>query len=585
MNSLKFYSSQFPLRLFNRCYSQIPPVLENPYKAEEFLRILISLYLPSEVLEPVSKDLKQFGKRIIDEIELYGQQAELYPPKLVQYSAWGERIDEVRTCTAWKQLKNVSAEEGLVSLPYERKFGEYSRIHQAAKLHLFSPSSGLYNCPIAMSDGAAKLIQAENISSLMNTAFLSLTSRNPKKFWTSGQWMTERMGGSDVSETTQTIAIQQNNGYFKLYGQKWFTSAIDSEMAFTLARIQHNDGSKDSHLSLFYLETRCNDGTYNQIQIDRLKCKLGTRQLPTAELTLNGCVAQLIGRSKEGVKQISHMLTVTRLHNSLAATGAMRRIVQLACDYSKKRKTFGKSLFKHPLYARTLSFLELRTINATAFALDVSRLMGLVENGLASVNNTILLRILTPLLKLYTGKEAIHVISESLECFGAQGYVEDSGLPRLLRDAQVLPIWEGTTNIQCLDILRVHASTDGECFSIFSDIIKQRIRKASTAGFEIGSLAGKLSSDLALFTMFMEQVFTDLVLFETASRDIAFRMCELYIASLFLDYASNNHTHRIMIYIAEQNANHMYQRLGGICEYGESARKGSLHFLFSKDKK
>ena len=582
MNLLKLYSLQFPLCLFTRCHSQPPPVLENPYKAEEFLRILLSLYLPPKVLEPVSNDLKKFSKRIIDEIDELGQQAELHQPELIQYSAWGERIDHVRTSSAWKQLKNVSAEEGLVSLPYEQNFGEYSRIHQAAKLHLFSPSSGLYNCPLAMSDGAAKLIKAENISSLKNSAFLSLTSRDPEKFWTSGQWMTERMGGSDVSRTTETVAIHQNNCYFKLYGQKWFTSAVDSEMAFTLARIRHSDGSADQRLSLFYLETKLDDGTYNAIQIDRLKCKLGTRQLPTAELTLKGCVAQQIGNSKEGVKQISHMLGVTRLHNSLAATGVMRRIVQLACDYAKKRTTFGKSLYKHPLHARTLSFLELRTIKATAFALDVSRLMGLVENGLDSVNNSMLLRILTPLLKLYTGKEAVHVISEGLECFGAQGYVEDSGLPRLLRDAQVLPLWEGTTNILCLDILRVHASTDGEWFSILSGEILQRVRKASSAG--LGTIAGKLNSDLALFTMFMEQVFTDLVLFETASRDIAFRLCELYIASLFLDYASNNKAHRIMVYIAEQNANHMYRRLGGICEYGESARKGNLHLLYSKDK-
>ncbi|KAI6655826.1 hypothetical protein LOD99_1967 [Oopsacas minuta] len=435
-----------------------------------------------------------------------------------------------------------------------------------------------------MTDGAAKLIKEENITSLMSTAFLSLISRKPTEFWTSGQWMTERMGGSDVSGGTETVAVKQIDESYKLYGQKWFTSAVDSEMAFTLARIQQPDQSNDKQLSLFYLETKLENGTYNAIQIDKLKNKLGTRQLPTAELTLTGSVAQIIGRPKRGVSQISHMLTITRLHNSLAATGAMRRILQLACDYAKKRQAFGSPLFKHPLHVRTLANLEIRTIKATAFALDVSRLMGLVEDSRSSNNNIILLRILTPLLKMYTAKEAVHVISEGLECFGGQGYIEDTGLPRLLRDAQVLPIWEGTTNIQCLDVLRVHASTDGEWFSVFSDVIKQRIRKASSAGTDIACIAEKLSGDLTMFTMLMEPMFADSVMFETASRDIAFRLCNLYISSLFLEYASTKNARRIMMYIADQTTNQISTTVGGIHEYGESARKGNLQLLYSKDK-
>ena len=561
---------------------QSPPSLENPYKADMFLRLLLEQHLPSHVKEPILKDLKQFGKRITDEIDQLGLQAELEPPVLTQVSPWGERIDEVRTCLAWKRLKSISAEEGLVSLAYERAHGEYSRIHQAAKLHLFAPSSGLYNCPLAMTDGAAKLIQAENIASLLDTAFRFLTSRNPAQFWTSGQWMTERMGGSDVSRGTETVAVQQTDESYRLYGQKWFTSAVDSEMAFTLARVQQPDNSTDDQLSLFFLKTRQDDGSLNSMQIDKLKNKLGTRQLPTAELTLAGSRAQLIGRPKKGVRQISHMLTITRLHNSLAATGAMQRIVQLACDFAKKRETFGKPLFKHPLHVRTLAVMKIRTMKATAFAMDVSRLLGLIEAGNTSENNTVLLRVLTPLLKLYTAKEAVSVISEGLECFGGQGYIEDTGLPRLLRDAQVLPIWEGTTNILCLDLLRVHASTGGLWYRVFIDLIKQRIRGASAVGVELTLIAEKLSADITELDMILDALFSDDILFETALRDIAFSLCNIYISSLFLEYASSKSANRIMTYMAEQCSNYKNVCIAGVREYGQLARKSHLQLCYLK---
>ena len=584
--NFRIYNSILPLPSLQhrKNISQTPPSLENPYRADQFLRLLLSYYIPPDCIEPISSDLKRFGRRVAEEIDQLGLQAELEQPVLVQFSPWGERIDQVRTCRAWKQLKGISAEEGLVSLAYERPHGEYSRIHQAAKLHLFSPSSGLYSCPLAMTDGAAKLIRAENVTSLMDTAFKFLTSRDPARFWSSGQWMTERMGGSDVSGGTETVAVQQTDGNYRLYGQKWFTSAVDSEMTFTLARVQHPDNSREEQLSLFYLETRLHDGSLNSIQIDRLKSKLGTRQLPTAELTLTGSQAQLIGRPGKGVRLISHMLTVTRLHNSLAASGAMQRIVQLACDFAKKRETFGIPLFKHPLHVRTLADLKMRTLKATAFALDVSRLLGLAEGEEASENNIILLRTLTPLLKMYTAKEAVAVVSEGLECFGGQGYVEDTGLPRLLRDTQVLPIWEGTTNIQALDLMRVHSSTDGQWYSVFTEVMKQRIRKASAAGVEIASIASKLSDDLTHLEMIMNEILTDAVLFETASRDIALTLCNMYIASLFLQYASSKSSHRIMTYMAEQTGNSNNVCIAGVREYGDLARKGNLQLLYLKGK-
>ena len=570
------------LRLKRQYAIQTPPKLENPLKADHFLRILLTEHLPTQVLESVSKDLEQFSRRITEEIEELGAQAELEEPTLLQYSGWGERVDEVRTSRAWKLLKRVSAQEGLVAIAYEREHGEYSRIHQAAKLHLFGPSSGLYNCPLAMTDGAARLIEAEAVASLMGSAFKRLTSRSPSHFWTSGQWMTEKMGGSDVRLGTESIAREQKDGRYRLYGEKWFTSAVDSDMAFTLARIAQLDESEEAELSLFYLETRLESGAYNGIVVNKLKDKLGTRQLPTAELTLDGTLAQLIGHPGRGVKLISHMLNVTRIHNALAATGAMRRIVQLACEYAEKRRAFGKPLLRLPLHARTLAQLEVRSRRATAFAMDVSRLLGLTESGGASRDDLLLLRLLTPLLKLYTAKEAVSVISEGLECFGGQGYIEETGLPRLLRDAQVLPIWEGTTNILSLDTLRVLTSTQGAASSVLIDVMKQRISRAKSAGPDVGRIADQLTKDLTLFQTFMESVKHESTTLETASRDIAFSLCNLYIASLFLDYSCSTNAHDSMVQLAKDAVSRRLVVLDGIRDYGTVAHKTYLQIIYPK---
>lgn len=220
-------------------------------------------------------------------------------------------------------------------------------------------------------------------------------------------------------------------------------------------------------LSLFYLETNDERGQYNNLEIQCLKNKLGTRQLPTAELLLDGTKAQLVGEEGRGVVGISPMLTITRIHNSIASISLMRRVLQLSRDYSTRRLAFGKYIADHPLHMRTLSQMEVETRGCVLFTLEICRLLGLEECGMATSTEKNLLRILTPITKLYTAKQAIVIASEGLESFGGQGYIEDTGLPTFLRDAQVLPIWEGTTNILSLDVLRVLQKTGGEVRLIF----------------------------------------------------------------------------------------------------------------------
>jgi putative acyl-CoA dehydrogenase len=432
-------------------FFQDAPKLKNQYEEDHLLRSYLKRKIPAELLKKWESDFKRFGEKAVGEWLALAEEAENHPPVHVPFDAWGNRIDHIEVSRAWKEFDRISAEEGLVALGYERKDGAFSRINQFVRLFLFAPSSAIYTCPLAMTDGAARALEIHGSKEQKQKILAHFTSRDPSRFWTSGQWMTERTGGSDVSGTSTIARLE--NGKYRLYGMKWFTSATTSQVAMTLARIEGApEGSRG--LSLFCLELRDCKDKLNHIEVHRLKEKLGTHALPTAELTLDGTFAELVGEPGNGVKKISSLFNITRIYNACCAVAGMRRALALAYDYTDRRKVFGKLLRDHPLHMETLNSLS--TIYERCFHLlfRTVELLGKEEVGEASDEEARLLRLLTPLVKLYTAKQGIGIASEVLESFGGAGYVEDTGLPRLLRDAQVLAIWEGTTNVLSLDVLR-----------------------------------------------------------------------------------------------------------------------------------
>lgn len=479
-------------------FFQDGPELTNTYLSDPLLSEYLKVSLPPPHYSAISADLNRFGERAAGDLLALAQEAEANPPKLKQYSPWGKRTDEIEISRAWKELAHVAAEEGIVAIGYERKEKEWARLYQFAKLYLFHPSSAFFSCPLAMTDGAARAIELYGDSKLKENAFRFLTSRKAEEFWTSGQWMTERTGGSDVSGTS-TIAKPDGKGGYTLHGTKWFSSATTSQMAMTLARIEgHPEGSKG--LSLFYVETGKN------IRVLRLKEKLGTEALPTAELSLEGTPAVLVGGEGGGVRKIASLFNITRIYNSVCALGAMRRALSLAEDYSKRRVAFGKRIFEQPLHRETLAALEMDWIASFILTFELTKLLGRDESSLASESEKALLRLLTPICKLYTAKKAMSVTSEAIECFGGAGYVEDTGLPRLLRDAQVFSIWEGTTNVLALDMLR--AIQRENAWVPFKDLIVAKLGLLPV----LAEIEGALSE-------------------EKHARAVAFTIAELFIAA------------------------------------------------------
>jgi alkylation response protein AidB-like acyl-CoA dehydrogenase len=425
-------------------FSQEPPRLGNQFDDDPLLPSWIARFVPD-----VAGELHAIGELTV---ECYAKQLadREHEPVLVQWDAWGNRVDRIEVSPLWREAQVLAARHGMVAAGYEPRLGAHARTHQFAIVHVLGPSLDVYSCPLAMTDGAARTLLASGNRALIDRYVPLLTSRDPAAMWTSGQWMTERTGGSDVSQT-ETVA-RKDGDTWRLYGTKWFTSATTAEMALTLARPEGNpEGSRG--LALFLVELRDGNGRLRNIVVNRLKDKLGTRKVPTAELTLDGTPAVMVGAQNNGVRQIAPMLSVTRTWNAISAVSAMRRGLALAGDFARRRRAFGALLVDKPLHADTLAMLEAEYAAAFCLTFMSVALLGALEHR-ASEHDERLARALVPIAKLVTGKQAVAVTSEAIEACGGAGYVEDTGLPRILADAQVLPIWEGTTNVLSLDTLR-----------------------------------------------------------------------------------------------------------------------------------
>jgi len=397
------------------------------------------------------------GRAAAQELQAWGDACERQPASLRQFDGWGQRIDEVVYPPAWRELAAVSARTGLVALPYEpatlARVGAEARVVQAALGYLFAPSTATYLCPVAMTDGAARVLTDAGTEPQRREVLARLVSRDPAHAWTSGQWMTERQGGSDVGRNT--LSARREGDRWRLDGQKFFCSNIGCEVALALARPE-GAAPGTRGLALFLVPRLLPlDGRRNSYRIDRLKDKLGTRAMATGEVTLDGADAELVGDAERGFAQMTAMLNITRLHNAVTAAAIMRRACMLAAAYAAQREAFGRTLEQQPLHQEVLREMSAQTDGALYLTMRMAQLLGRVETGEAAGGEAALFRLGIALVKLYTAKQAVAVVSEAIECFGGQGYMEDTGLPRLLRDAQVLPIWEGTTSVLSLDALRV----------------------------------------------------------------------------------------------------------------------------------
>lgn len=382
------------------------------------------------------------------------QDAETHLPSVEHQDLWGHTKNRLVTSEGWRRLKDFGVSQGMLSTFYDGEYRQYARIIGFTKHYIFSPSSALVTCPFAMTDGCARVCSLMGpFEASGNQYYEHLVSKDPATAWTSGQWMTERPGGSDVSntETVATEAPELGPKQYRLSGFKWFSSATDSQVTITLARVDD-----DKRLSCFLVPvTQSVDE--GKIIIHRLKNKFGTKALPTAELELRGVQGELIGVRGRGVTTIANVLNITRVYSAVGSTGNMARALSIAREYSLVRKVFKRRLCDLPSHVKVLAEQTTLLRGLHFLGMFACELLGAQETGTDTRHQKTLSRVIPGVAKAYNCKKTTSAISECMEALGGVGYLEfdmEFNVGKLLRDNQVNTIWEGTTNVLSDDFIR-----------------------------------------------------------------------------------------------------------------------------------
>lgn len=461
-----------------------PPEDADWFSDDPALTELLAMYVDEATLEAATPRLETLGKVAPGRIDELARLADRHRPELHRRSPEGERIDEVEFHPAYHEIQALAREHEVFTLPW-RGLGDHEQAPRTlgfALGYLFSQAEGGYYCPACMTDGAAFVLDRHAPEPLADRLIPRLVQEALDGAYEGAMYLTEKGGGSDVGGGTATVAEQAEDGSWRLTGEKWFASNCVADVALALARMPGTgpeDGTRG--LGLFVVPRHLEDGTRNPgVKIERLKDKLGVTSMPTGEVLLEEAVAYLVKGPGEGFKAMAEMVNLSRLYNAVTSVAVMRRALREGQRVGGTREAFGKPLREHPLFLRDLIELTVETEAALAFVLDTADRFDTWAAGDDEARR--LMRILTPCAKAATAKLSVSAASRGCEFLGGQGYIEEYVTPRLLRDAQVLPIWEGTTNIQCLDLLRSLAKE--QALEVFIPHVQAQLEQAPDAGAE-----------------------------------------------------------------------------------------------------
>jgi putative acyl-CoA dehydrogenase len=395
-----------------------------------------------------------------EQVQEWGRLANAHPPVLRTHDRYGNRIDEVEYHPVYHELMTVAVQHGMHAAPWrdERPGAHTAR---AARFYTWSQVEAGHGCPISMTYAVVPALRHNASLAARYEPLLTATTYDPglrvpdtKRGLTAGMSMTEKQGGSDVRANT-TRAVPQADGSYLLTGHKWFTSAPMCDLFLVLAQAPGG-------LSCFLLPRVLPDGSRNRMHLQRLKDKLGNRSNASSEVEYDEAVAWLVGEEGGGVRTIIQMVNMTRLDCVIGAAAGMRLGVVQAVHHATHRQAFGDYLIDTPLMNNVLADLAVESEAATMVTM---RLAGATDRAFAGDESEAAFRRLgLAISKYWVCKRAAVHASEALECLGGNGYVEDSGMPRLYRDAPLNSIWEGSGNVAALDVLRAMASGGTEAF-------------------------------------------------------------------------------------------------------------------------
>ncbi|MET8271565.1 MULTISPECIES: acyl-CoA dehydrogenase family protein [unclassified Streptomyces] len=427
--------------------NQVPPLVDyDVFAADRALTEAVERHLAPELLAGARDELGELGRSAGSaQVQQWGAQANEYPPKLRTHDRYGHRIDEVEFHPAWHRLLGHAVTAGLTDA-WGRPGGH---VRRAAGFLVWTQPEGGHGCPLSMTHAAVPALRTDpvlaaewepRLTSWVYEAGLRPPAQKAGVLF--GMGMTEKQGGSDVRANTTRAEPLSADGEYLLTGHKWFCSAPMSDGFLVLAQAPGG-------LTCFLLPRVLPDGTRNVFAIQRLKDKLGNRSNASSEVEFDGTWARRVGDEGRGVRTIIEMVAATRLDCVLGSAALMRQAVAQAIHHCTYRSAFGGVLIEKPLMRNVLADLALESEAATVLAL---RLAAAYDADTEA--ERAFLRIAVPTAKYWVTKRCTPLAGEALECLGGNGYVEESGMPRLLREAPLNSIWEGSGNVQALDVLR-----------------------------------------------------------------------------------------------------------------------------------
>src|SRR5258705_2400132 len=425
----------------------------NFYAIDRGLRDLLALYLLPDDFRRLEPHFDRLGALAGGRLDELARIADKHPPVLNSRDRFGRDGDWIDYHASYREMEQIAFGDFQFHAMSHRggALGMDRPLPAVAKYalqYLFVQAEFGLMCPISVTDTSIHLIRKFADAELKECLLPSMLSADMAAVWKGTQFMTERAGGSDVGAIEMVARLQ--DGAWRLYGDKWFCSHADAAVALLLARPEGAPGGTKG-LALFALPRRLKDGRRNAYRIVRLKDKLGTRSMASGEIVLEGAVAYLVGEAERGFKQMMEQVNLSRLSHGVRASAVMRRCVNEALVCARSRLAFGKPIIEYPLHRRQLLKIIVPTEQALSMFLFAASTMDRANAGSKEAES--LLRILTPLLKFRACRDNIPVATGAVEVRGGNGYIEEWVHARLIRDAHVGVLWEGTSNINALDIV------------------------------------------------------------------------------------------------------------------------------------
>lgn len=451
----------------------------NFYEIDRGVRDLLSLYLSREDHRRLEPHFQRLGALAGGQLDQLARVADKHPPVLHARDRFGRDEDWIDYHPTYRNMETIAFGDFQFHAMSHRGgvLGMDAPLPAVAKYalqYLFVQAEFGLMCPISVTDTSIHLIRKYASAELKDYLLPLMLSGDIATLWKGTQFMTERAGGSDVG-AIETIATRDGD-VWRLTGDKWFCSHTDADVALLLARPEGAPAGTKG-LALFALPRRLKDGRRNSYRIVRLKDKLGTRSMASGEIRLEGAVAYLVGEADRGLKQMMEQVNLSRLSHGVRAAAMMRRCVNEALTCARERVAFGQPVVTYPLLRRQLMKLMVPTEQALSMVMLAASTMDAANAGSVQAQDAV--RILTPLLKFRACRDNIPVATGAMEVRGGNGYIEEWVHARLIRDAHIGVLWEGTSNINALDIISRAVGKSG-AHKALTVMMKRRLEEAKT---------------------------------------------------------------------------------------------------------